>query len=59
LERRLFLLISLFLARRLSINFVGNVEERISGVSSVPVEAKEATPIALGGAGEPGFTGVR
>ena len=38
---------SLLLARRLSINFAGNPEEMISGVSSVRIEPKEVTPIAL------------
>jgi predicted MFS family arabinose efflux permease len=40
-------LTSLLLARRLSINFVGNLEERVSGVLSIRVEPKEVTPIAL------------
>jgi hypothetical protein len=38
---------SLPLARRLSIKFAGNVEERVSGVLSIRVESKEVTPIAL------------
>jgi Na+/melibiose symporter-like transporter len=40
-------LTSLFLARRLSINFAGNLEERVSGDLSIRVEPKEVTPIAL------------
>jgi len=40
-------LTSLLLARRLSINFAGNLEEKVSGVSSIRVEPKELTPIAL------------
>ena len=40
-------LTSLLLARRLSINFAGSLEERVSGVLSTGVEPKEATPIAL------------
>jgi hypothetical protein len=40
-------LTSLLLACGLSINFAGNLEERVSGVSSIRVEAKEMTPIAL------------
>jgi Na+/melibiose symporter-like transporter len=39
-------LTSLLLARRLSINFAGNLEERVSGVSSIRFEPKEM-PIAL------------
>jgi hypothetical protein len=39
-------LTSLLLARRLSINFAGNLEERVSGISSIRVEPKEM-PIAL------------
>jgi predicted MFS family arabinose efflux permease len=39
-------LTSLLLARRLSINFAANLEERVSGVSSIRVEPKEM-PIAL------------
>src|SRR5271157_5383687 len=39
-------LTSLLLARRLSINFAGNLEERVSGFSSIRVEPKEM-PIAL------------
>jgi len=35
------------LARRLSINFAGNLQESVSGVLSIRVEPKEATPIAL------------
>src|SRR5271167_3206282 len=42
-------LTSLLLARRLSINFAGNPEERVSGVSSIRAEPKEVTPIALTG----------
>ncbi len=38
---------SLLLARRLSINFAGNLEERVSGVLSIRIEPKEVTPIAL------------
>jgi Transmembrane secretion effector len=40
-------LTSLLLARRLSINFAGNLEERVSGDLSIRVESKEVTPIAL------------
>jgi predicted MFS family arabinose efflux permease len=40
-------LTSLLLARRLSINFSGNLEQRVSGVLSIRVEPKEGTPIAL------------
>jgi hypothetical protein len=40
-------LTSLLLARRLSINVAGNLEERVSGVLSISVEPKEMTPIAL------------
>jgi MFS family permease len=40
-------LTSLLLARRLSINVAGNLEERISGVLTIRVEPKEVTPIAL------------
>jgi hypothetical protein len=40
-------LTSLLLVRRLSINFGGSLEERVSGVLSTGVEPKEATPIAL------------
>ena len=40
-------LTSLLLARRLSINFAGNLEERISGDLFICVEPKEVTPIAL------------
>ena len=38
---------SLLLARRLSINFAGNLQERVSGVLSVRIEPKEVTPMAL------------
>jgi MFS family permease len=38
---------SLLLACRLSINFAGNLEERVPGVLSIPVEPKEVTTIAL------------
>jgi MFS family permease len=38
---------SLLLARRLSINFAADLAERVSGVLSIRVEPKEATPIAL------------
>ena len=40
-------LTSLLLARRLSINFAGDLEERVSGALSIRIEPKEATPIAL------------
>jgi hypothetical protein len=40
-------LTSLLLARRLSINFAGNIEERVSGDLSIRVEPKEVAPIAL------------
>jgi hypothetical protein len=40
-------LTSLLLARRLSINFAGNLEERVSGVLAIRVEPKEMTPIEL------------
>ncbi|MBV8225294.1 MAG: MFS transporter [Verrucomicrobia bacterium] len=40
-------LTSLFLARPLSIDFAGNLEEKVSGVSSVRVKPKEITRIAL------------
>jgi MFS family permease len=40
-------LTSLLLVRRLSINFAGSLEERVSGVLSTHVEPNEATPIAL------------
>jgi Na+/melibiose symporter-like transporter len=40
-------LTSLLLARRLSINFAGNLEEKVSGDLFICVEPKEATPIAL------------
>jgi MFS family permease len=40
-------LASLFLARRLSINFAADLEERLSGAPPVRIEPKEATPIAL------------
>jgi ATP-dependent Lon protease len=39
-------LTSLLLPRRLSINFTGNLEEKVSGVSSIRLEPKELTPIA-------------
>jgi MFS family permease len=42
-------LTSLLLARRLSINFAGNVEERVSGLLSIRVEPKEVRPMALTG----------
>jgi predicted MFS family arabinose efflux permease len=38
---------SLLLAHRLSINFAGNLEERVSGLLSIRIEPKEVTPIAL------------
>jgi predicted MFS family arabinose efflux permease len=38
---------SLLLARRLSINFAGNLEERVSGVLSIRNEPKEMTPKAI------------
>ena len=38
---------SLFLAHRLSINFAGDFEERVSGVLSIRIEPKEVTPKAL------------
>ena len=37
----------LFLGRWLSINFGGDLEERVSGVPPVRIEPKEATPMAL------------
>jgi Na+/melibiose symporter-like transporter len=40
-------LASLFLARRLSINCAGDLEERVSGLLSIRIEPKEVTPIAL------------
>jgi MFS family permease len=40
-------LTSLLLARRLSINFAGNLEERVSGVLFFSVESEEVTPIEL------------
>src|SRR6476660_6646320 len=40
-------LTSLLLARRLSINFAENLEERVSSDLSIRVEPKEVTPIAL------------
>jgi hypothetical protein len=40
-------LTSLLLARRLSINFAGNLEESVAGVLSIRIEPKEVTPIAL------------
>jgi len=39
----------LLLTRRLSINFDGNLKERVSGALAIRVEPKEATPIALAG----------
>jgi hypothetical protein len=39
-------LTSLLLARGLSINFVGNLEQRVSSVLSIHIEPKEVTPIA-------------
>ena len=41
------LLTSLFLARRLSINFARDLEERVSGALPVRIEPTEATSIAL------------
>ncbi|MGA7395614.1 MAG: MFS transporter [Terrimicrobiaceae bacterium] len=41
------LLSSLFLARRLSINFARDLEERVSGALPIRIEPKEATSIAL------------
>jgi Na+/melibiose symporter-like transporter len=41
------LLTSLFLARRLSINFARDLEERVSGALPIRIEPKEATSIAL------------
>jgi MFS family permease len=38
---------SMLLAHRLSINFAGNLEERLLGVSSIRVEPEKVTPIAL------------
>jgi hypothetical protein len=38
---------SLLLARRLSINFAADLEERVSGVLSIRVGPEEVTPIAL------------
>ncbi len=38
---------SLFLARRLSINFARNLEERVSGVLSIRIEPKEVTSRGL------------
>ena len=38
---------SLFPARRLSINSAGDLEEWVSAVSSIGIEPKEMTPIAL------------
>jgi len=40
-------LTSLLLARRLSIEFAGNLEERVSHDLSIRVEPKEVAPIAL------------
>jgi hypothetical protein len=40
-------LTSLLLARRLSINFAGNLEERISGDLSICVELEDDTPMPL------------
>jgi MFS family permease len=40
-------LMSLLLARRLSINFGGDLEERASGALSIRVEPKKVTPLAL------------
>jgi len=40
-------LASLILARRLSINFKGNLEERVSDDLSIPAEPKEEPQIAL------------
>jgi predicted MFS family arabinose efflux permease len=40
-------LTSLLLARRLSIEFAGNLQERVSNDLSIRVEPKEVTPIAL------------
>jgi hypothetical protein len=40
-------LTSQLLARRLSINFAGNLEEGFSGDLSIRVEPEEETPIAL------------
>ena len=40
-------LASLFLARRLSINYAGDLEEWVSAVLSIRIEPKEMTPIAL------------
>ncbi len=42
-------LTSLLLARRLSINFAGDLEEKVSGDLSDSVQSKEVTPIALTG----------
>jgi hypothetical protein len=41
------LLASLFLARRLSINLAGNLEDTGSDALSVRIEPRTATPIAL------------
>jgi hypothetical protein len=38
---------SMLLARRLSINFAGNLGEKVSGASSICVEPKEVMPIGL------------
>jgi hypothetical protein len=40
-------LTSLLLARRLSINFAGNLEERVSGILSIRIDPNEMTPKAL------------
>ena len=40
-------LMSLLLARRLSINVAGNLQEMVSGDLSDSVQSKEVTPIAL------------
>jgi Transmembrane secretion effector len=40
-------LTSLFLARRLTINFAGDLEERVSRVLTIAVEPAEVTSIAL------------
>ena len=47
LKAAVLLLTSLFLARRLSINFAGDLEEWVSAVLSIRIEPKEMTPIAL------------
>jgi hypothetical protein len=43
----ILLLTSLFLARRLSINFARDLEERLSGALPIRIEPKETTSIAL------------